>query len=550
MVLFTLIIICSGLPFYSYGNKQPVEQQAKLSFSQYYLNYYHAEQNRNFEKAASNLSQIIDQIPENKELKEKLLIFYIVNGDYHKAAEIKQSILKETPNNYLAYLLDYIALFYNKKYDDILNKKNTIDEEIYITFFKPVILAWSHAGLGNEKEALEMIDMASAEGYYYSLLNEQKILLLLFFKKYNEAKLLLEKTYEKTVASRKTLITYLANLPKEMQEKEAPEIFKKLEQGNKVAIHYSEFNKAINQKSLLKDNPQMGIFHAFLSLSQILFDNEQNLFSLLYNRLAYFVSPDNDEALYLLGLNYQAVKLRKKANEVFLAIQKEEILHLPAQFEILDFYEEGNQHRKALHFLKEITKQYPQYSSVFIEEGDFYRLRKQYRKALRSYQKAFNRIGKIEEKDWALLYARGITYERLNQWQKAEKDLKKALEFRPNQPYVLNYLGYSWIEKGMHLDKAIKMVEKAVELKPFDGFITDSLGWALYQKGDYEKAIKVLERAVLLEPSDPILNDHLGDAYWKGSRKIEAKFQWQRALNLKPESELEEKIIHKIKYGL
>ena len=124
------------------------------------------------------------------------------------------------------------------------------------------------------------------------------------------------------------------------------------------------------------------------------------------------------------------------------------------------------------------------------------------------------------------------------------------MEFEPNQPYILNYLGYSWVDKGRNLDKARRMIETAVKLRPNDGYIVDSLGWALYRMGDLEKAARELERAVELRPEDPIINDHLGDAYWKVGRRAEARFQWHRALSLEPEAELVANIQAKIERGL
>lgn len=152
--------------------------------------------------------------------------------------------------------------------------------------------------------------------------------------------------------------------------------------------------------------------------------------------------------------------------------------------------------------------------------------------------------------DWSLFYVRGIAYERSKQWAKSEADLKKALELYPDQPLVLNYLGYSWIDQGINLDEGMKLIQRAVGLRPDDGYIVDSLGWAHYRLGQYEDAVRELERAVELRPQDPVMNDHLGDAYWKVGRKLEAGFQWSHARDLKPEPEDLKKIEAKLKDGL
>ena len=151
---------------------------------------------------------------------------------------------------------------------------------------------------------------------------------------------------------------------------------------------------------------------------------------------------------------------------------------------------------------------------------------------------------------WTLFYFRGICYERTKQWPKAEADFKKALELYPDQPLVLNYLGYSWVDQGVNLDEAFKMLRRAVDLKPTDGYIVDSLGWANYKLGHYQEATQELEKAIELKPADPVVNDHLGDAYWRVDRKIEAHFQWNHARDMGPEPEDLPKILKKIESGL
>ena len=142
------------------------------------------------------------------------------------------------------------------------------------------------------------------------------------------------------------------------------------------------------------------------------------------------------------------------------------------------------------------------------------------------------------------------TWVRLKKWKKAEEDFLEALKLNPNQPFVLNYLGYSWVDQGINLDRAREMIERAVEQRRDDGYIVDSMGWVLYRLGDYNEAVQHLERAVELRPLDPIISDHLGDAYWRVGRRHEARFQWRRALSLRPEREEISKIATKLDQGL
>ena len=155
-----------------------------------------------------------------------------------------------------------------------------------------------------------------------------------------------------------------------------------------------------------------------------------------------------------------------------------------------------------------------------------------------------------DKSNWAMFFSRGICYERSKQWPKAEADLKKALELYPDQPQVLNYLGYSWVDQGLNLDEGVRMIKRSVEQRPDDGYIVDSLGWAYFRLGNYEEAVKQLDKAVELKPTDPTINDHLGDAYWKVGRTLEARFQWAHARDLKPEPDDLKKIEEKLKSGL
>lgn len=182
--------------------------------------------------------------------------------------------------------------------------------------------------------------------------------------------------------------------------------------------------------------------------------------------------------------------------------------------------------------------------------GNILRSRKLYEEAIPYYDRALAMVETPERRHWVYYYARGTSYERIKQWPKAEIDLKKALDLYPDQPLVLNYLGYSWVDQGYNLDKGMKLIEKAVALKPDDGYIVDSLGWAHYKQGNFEEAVRYLERAVELKPEDPILNDHLGDALWRVGREREARFQWDQALTLEPEAEDEVQIRKKLQSGL
>ena len=205
---------------------------------------------------------------------------------------------------------------------------------------------------------------------------------------------------------------------------------------------------------------------------------------------------------------------------------------------------------EAVKILKEMIKERPISVDVAIALGDILRINNRFEESIEYYDLAIDQIKTIESWHWSLYYSRGIVLERTNRWPLAEEDFLKALELKPDQPLVLNYLGYSWVEQGTNLQRAMVLIKRAVTLRPTDGYIVDSLGWAFYRLELYEEAVKYLERAIILRPEDPIITDHLGDIYWHVGRRVEAKFQWERALTLGADDEAASIIRQKLKNGI
>jgi tetratricopeptide (TPR) repeat protein len=205
---------------------------------------------------------------------------------------------------------------------------------------------------------------------------------------------------------------------------------------------------------------------------------------------------------------------------------------------------------QAISRLRTLVAEKPDRIDAALTLADLLRGKERYAEAVQAYDTAIQRLRNIEERHWSVFFGRGIVLERLKQWPKAELDMKKALELSPEQPHVLNYLGYSWIDQGLHLDDGMKMLERATELRPDDGAITDSVGWAFYRLGQYDKAVEWLERAIEQKGDDATIVEHLGDAYWHVGRKREARFQWERALNQKPDKDRLPVIKDKLANGL
>jgi Flp pilus assembly protein TadD len=219
-------------------------------------------------------------------------------------------------------------------------------------------------------------------------------------------------------------------------------------------------------------------------------------------------------------------------------------IQMATNLDLLDRSAEAEQHLTAL------IKEHPDDLEAIVALGNVLRGHKKFAECADVYSKAVALVPHPEKANWVLFYFRGICFERAHQWPKAEADLQEALKLFPEQPHVLNYLGYSWIDQGVRLDEGMDMIKRAVQQRPDDGYIVDSLGWAYFRIGNYEEAVKQLDRAIELKPEDPTINDHLGDAYWRVGRTLEAHFQWAHARDLKPDPEDLPKIEGKLKNGL
>ena len=271
---------------------------------------------------------------------------------------------------------------------------------------------------------------------------------------------------------------------------------------------------------------------------------------LAYAQLAVYLDPGLVEArLLIAGLLHQDQQY-DLAIAAFEAIPADAPEALDAEIGRAEAMREAGRTDEAVTALRGAVAAHPRSIEAHTSLGDMLRRDSQFAEAGAAYDGALALVAHPERRHWPLFYQRGIAFERSEQWPRAEADFLKALELEPDQPLVLNYLGYSWVEMGENLAEAQAMIEKAVEQRPDDGYIVDSLGWVLYRLGDFDGAVEHLETAVELKPVDPVINDHFGDALWMVGRRIEARFQWKRALSFEPEEDDAERIRRKLAAGL
>jgi len=296
--------------------------------------------------------------------------------------------------------------------------------------------------------------------------------------------------------------------------------------------------------------PQQGMAEVLFTLARALGTEAGTTLPLVYARAAYAIDPGHVHAQLLAADILSEADQLVMAEETYRQIPRDNPLFVDAELGRSEALFQMERTDAAVEVLNALVRDYPQLSSVYSALGDAQRRLENYEAAVAAYSDALALVDQTRERSWFLFYVRGISNDSLDNWIDAEADFRQALALRPDQPQVLNYLGYSLVEQRRNLDEALDMIERAVELRPDSGYIVDSLGWVLYRLGRFDEAVAPMERAVELEANDSIINDHLGDVYWMVGRTREAEFQWSRALSFGPEPAEAERIRRKLDLGL
>jgi tetratricopeptide (TPR) repeat protein len=294
------------------------------------------------------------------------------------------------------------------------------------------------------------------------------------------------------------------------------------------------------------------IAEIFYLVSNALSVQQNHIYSNYYLNLAKYLNADFISYDVLVAENYFIIKENKQSLKIYNKIkEKGSVYKWHSAKQISSIYLRQEKKDKAIDFIEVIFGQIknPKIYEIY-EYASFLRNNESHQEAIKYYSKVLKKIKKTHPLYSKTTDGRAISYERTNQWKKAEVDFLNSLEADPNQAYVINYLAYSWIEKGIKIEQSLKMLKKANELKKNDGYITDSLGWALFKLKKYEEAKNYLQLAVRIMPSDPIVNDHFGDALWMSGRKLQARYYWNYVLKLAAtKDDQREQIKNKLIFG-
>lgn len=498
-------------------------------------------------------SALIDA-PDDRFLLERALSLYIAAGELTEVRIFAERLWALDPNSPVASLTIGIDDLQRGRWQEAIDALGHAKSGPLLTLAAEVLSAWAEQGAGETDAALTRLSKLGGEQWYQ------------FFGHYHAGLIasvagretLATEEFKKALAideSPISLIDALArNLARTGDAKGAAAIVDKAE--GVIPDHplLREVTAAV--ASGKRPAPRVatvaeGAAEILSGLGTAIVREDTNDLGVVLLQLSLALDPRDDMTRITLAENFQRLDRPEEATEVVDKIATRSPLRRNADIMIAFNYNTLDDVDAARAALNKVLRKNPKDKLALNSLGNILRTRKMFPEASEIYTRAIKVIGdKPQADDWELFYNRGITYERTDRWPEAEADFKKAIELRPDQPLVLNYLGYSWIDKGLNLKEGMELIEKAANLAPTDGYIIDSLGWAHYKLGDYEQAVRELERAVTLMPADPTLNDHLGDAYWKVGRRIEAKFQWNHAKASKPEPEDLAKIEAKLLNGL
>jgi tetratricopeptide (TPR) repeat protein len=518
-----------------------------------YLAGSHARAANDAAAAATHFVAALESRPDDPELLEQAVTALILAGQVNRAAALAEHLVVAAPSQPLARLTLAAAEMRAGQWEAARAHLDAIESTAGSATVVPLLRGWAAFGASGREAGLAQLqplagtplgalalqqhaawmhdaagDPAAAMLSLEALIDDQQEVWLRLAE-------LAGAIYRRAGAAERALAVYRRYADEHPESRLLQPVIAATEQGRPAPRDI--------------DCGLAGAAEALSDVAGVLARQNNREAALLLGNIGLFLRPDFPALQFLVGDVLESLERWADANRIYAGIRKDAVIYTASQLAIAENLHRLDRFDEASALLRAMAQAKPDDPQPLSLLGDILRRRERFAEAIGVYDEAVGRMAPGEGPNWRLLYARGIALERAKQWPRAEADFLKALELQPDQPFVLNYLGYSWVEQGQNLDRALTMIERAVELRPNDGHIVDSLGWVLYRLGRFEEAVPHLERALELLPQDAVLNDHLGDAYWAVGRQREARFQWRAALNFKPEPDARAAIEQKLQRG-
>ncbi|KIN62088.1 TPR domain protein [Sulfitobacter noctilucicola] len=499
-----------------------------------YLAGRHAAVRSDFREAASYYAQALARDPANLELMESTVLSYLSLGHVDKAVPVARMLEERNQTSQVARMVTTAGLAKAGDFAALL--KREVDTDGIGPWVDGLTKAWAHVGAGDVTSAMAAFDGLSTEAGMQGFVMYHKALALASVGDYEGAEAIFRdegagaaaRTRRGVMAHAEVLALLdrqddaLALLRESFGETTDPELDRMITAlESKAPIAFTHARDA-----------QAGIAEVFFTFAAVLKSEAAgDYYVLLYSRIARYLRPDHVDALLLTADLLEALGQNALAIEEYKAIPSDDPAFHVAELGRADALRRSGKEEQAVEVLEQLARTHGDLPVVHSTLGDVLRGQDRYEEAIAAYDRAIERAPETAAVRWVLYYSRGIAQERAGNDEAMEADFRAALALNPEQPQVLNYLGYSMVEQQRNLDEALDMIERAVAASPQSGYIVDSLGWVFYRLGRYEEAVGQMERAVELLAVDPVVNDHLGDVYWAVGRQREAEFQWSRALS-------------------
>ena len=519
-----------------------------------YLAARHARLENDTEAALRYYSWALEGDPKNPEILVNALMAALSERELETAGELAERLIAVEEKSPVGRLTMSVVAARNADWANVPLSDDGDATSGLFRFLIPLIAAWAETAQGNYDAAIAALDPLAETSAFASTGDFHAGLISEFFTRRSAA----ENGYAGALSALRggsyRVVTAAGGFyHREGRIDEARAIYDGfLDQNPDTTFLDNQYRRldAGDPPPPLVANGGEGMAEAFYGVAISLYQESAVGSALIYVQMAIGLRPDFDAAQMLLGDILTAQSRLDKAGESYQSVNDDSALKWAVRLRTANALAELERIDDAAEEFRLMAIERPGRTDPLISLADMFRRDERYLEAIDAYDQAFARIPTLEKRHWTLLYARGMSLERAKLWERAETDFLRALELEPDQPLVLNYLGYSWVEMGMNLSRARAMIETAVEQRPNDGYIVDSLGWVLYRLGEFEEAARFLERAAELRPIDPVILDHFGDGLWRVDRRDEARFQWQRALSFDPEEELAVAISEKLENGL
>lgn len=525
---------------------------AKADLAGPYLAARSADFASDFVPAQEYLTRALANDPENLGLAEAMVMNAVALGQVEAALPYAQRLGLSKESSQVAQLVLLVDHLKRGEYEPalkILDPKSQLGGAL----LDPLLRGWAKLGQGSMSQAVAEFEALAKTRGLEAFGDYSHALALANVGDFDGAEALLAKKDNALMTTRRGALAHIQVLSQLDRNADA---LARLEEafGGVVDPELDDLRARLSKGEKLPfdivTSPQDGMAETFHVLSIILQGEAPQAQVLIHSRMAEFLRPDHPDAKLVSAGTLEAMGQEELAIATYDSVPADSLIHFAAESGKVQALYRLDKKAEALAAQEALVKEFPKMLGAQVALADLYQREEMFEKAAATYRKAIDLLPRVESRHWSLFFSLGSVLERAKKWDEAEVALRRALELDPDQAIVLNYLGYSMLDRHVNIPEAFTLIEKAVAKRPKDGFIIDSLAWGYFLTGQYQEALGHMEKASLLMPVDPIVTDHLGDVYWAVGRVNEARFQWRRALSFDPTEADAARIRLKLEKGL